>query len=863
MPPKTISQTKWVKCLVASVTDTSQPKGSLSRLSNLLFTRRGGLKTCDGSLIISALNGSLALGSGPWTEVTLFQPVNVSRYYVGLRKDLTSQLSSPTGLAVADGGAGGTLANATYRYVVTANDGAGGETTISNEFVFANPGAHKANLTWNSVTNAVNYNVYRTAPGGAAGTEVFITSVATTAFIDDNSITPGTATPPVVNSTQQCVLFHIPANSYGAGNILAVFPADAFLAVDGTPGGTGGGGGSGPGGGPGSTPSSGNPPTPQGGNTGNLSPLPQFAQFVGKLFMALGNGFAPQILTDPSTVAPITNTFTATYPDWQTATLYSIGDIIKPSANNAGNFVFKVLQGGTSGGAAPTFPQTANQQVNDNQIIWQNIGLGNTAPAPRGAAHAVVYAGSLWVLNTNPTTTSDNLDGPNCLKMSDLNNPTSWNPLNVAFLSKDDGDQGTGLLSFTIADVGIASTSALFAFKNFKTFQIIGVFGATDFQILEVQTDMGCIAPRSISFAPGFGGVRLTHLGVAVLDGIRDKLISEDIRPYLFSETNTPDIVPMDWNYAYLSKGAQTANPPMYVLAIPLALQNIVLGSFGNEVNFTTVAGASTWTTAPQFFRVAKVIRQPDGTLFESALTLEKVINVPAGNNTQVVVQISAPDPDAVFYSIYWGAIAGTYTQFIRPTPAQMVAGFVLSGPTSLTTQGSLLNGVGGLTRLLCYDLVFKGWTIIDLPFAISVLKQVRAPGTQPITVIGGFSDAAIRRIQAGDTTFDGAAVAWKMKTAKVFADGETRRVFYRSLQMRGFGSATGIIIVPNYNSSSGVAGPPVIYTLGSNGFHLTSDLLTTALDADASISGTGPVEIDSVDWEVEPEEAGVPLVMG
>lgn len=845
--PKVVSQLRFVKGLVSTTNDQSQPKGSLPRLSNLLYTRRGGLKTCDGSLIISLFNGSLQFGSGPWTELFLFQPVNVSRYYIGVKKELTAHLGAPTGNVAIDAGAGGTLAGGTYRYVITSLDGAGGESTVSNEASVTIANNHLIGISWNPVNFVGNggYRIYRTVVNGAPGSETLIATLGSTGTsFQDNGGFPNTGTlPPAFDTTQTCQFYRIPATSYSFANIIQTFPADPFVPQDGTPGGTGGGGGVAPGQAP-----SGNPPTALGGFTGNLSPLPQIVQFVGKAVLALGNGFAPQLFTDPNIIGAITNSFTATYPDWQTATAYNIGDIIKPSANNAGNFIFKATQGGISGGAAPTFPQTQNQQVADNKIIWQNIGIGNTAPAPRGAAHAVVYAGSLWVLNTSPTTTTDNLDGPNALKMSDINNPTSWNPLNVAFLSKDDGDQGTGLLAFTIADVGIVSTSALFAFKNFKTFQIIGVFGSSNFQILEVQTDMGCIAPRSISYVPGFGGMRLTHLGVAVLDGLRDKLISEDIRPYLFDEPNTPDILALDWNYAYLSKAAQFANPPMYVLAVPIALNPIT------GVNVTTTASGGATFAGLHFFRVSKIT-----TTGETAVSVEFTQTI--ANNIAVVITIPS-DTTAISYRIYHGSLTGAYTAYA--TVANTGGTFNITNVSFFTTSGNLNYGFGQLTRLLCYDLVFKCWAIIDLPFAISVLKQVRAPGTQPITIVGGYNDASVRRIQAGDLDFDGTPIQWQLRTPKIYGDGGSRRVYYRNLNIRGIGNATAIAIVPNYNNGTpATAGPPVIYTLGNNGFHVTSDLLTTALDADATISGSGVMEIDSIDWEVDELPTGAPLVFG
>jgi hypothetical protein len=845
---RTITQRDWRKGLIAVTPDQDQPKNSIARISNLLYTRRGGLRTCDGSLIISLRNGTLQTTDGPWTEIFLFQPVNVSRYYIGIKKDLSTQLAAPTGLAVVDGGAGGTLAAATYRYEVTALDGAGGETTASAEVAFVNPGAHKANVSWNVVTNATGYNVYRTAAGGGVGTEVFITTVSTNAFVDDNSITPGTATPPTINSTQQVLFYRIPATSYTGANILATFPADLINPIDGTPGGQGGGGGGGGG-------SSGGPPTPQGGIVGNTSPLPQIVQFANKAFLALGNGFPAQIFTDPSTVTAISNTFTSVYPDWQTATIYAIGDIIKPSVNNAGGFIFKATQGGTSGGAAPTFPQTQNQQVADNKIIWQNIGLGSTVPAPRGAAHVVVYAGSLWVLNTNPTTTSDNLDGPSALRMSDLNNPTSWNPLNTAFLDRDDGDQGTGLAAMTIAESGIPPTGSLIAFKNFKTFQINGVFGSSNFSIQRAQTDMGCIAPRSIEFCPGFGIIRLSHLGFSLFDTTRDKVLSDDIRPFLFSDSLLPDINSMDWNFAYFSKAAQTADPPMYVAAIPIALLN--LPSTGGATGFSlalVVDVASDWIQGNYFWRVYQAV----GPSSFRAVSNEVQFNVFIAQRDVQFTPPSTVPAGVTGYRVFCGTSSGNYTRF-QDCSATSPTTFI--GFADMPNSGSPQVGTGGLTRLCCYDLVLKAWAIIDLPFSISVLRQVRAPGTEPITIIGGFNDGSVRRIQANDATWDGTPINWSFRPAEILGSGGTSRVFYERVAIRGLGDPSTIQLVPTYNGTDDVSQAPMNYTFGSNQFQSMLDLLTTAMNAHVTVNGSGRVEIDALDYEVEQLPAGAPPV--
>jgi hypothetical protein len=155
--------------------------------------------------------------------------------------------------------------------------------------------------------------------------------------------------------------------------------------------------------------------------------------------------------------------------------------------------------------------------------------------------------------------------------MSDSNNPNSWNPVNTAFVGRQDGSQITGLCPFTIAALGISPTGSLCIFKEFTTYQFIGVFGTTSFEIQPAQTNLGCIAARSIQFLPGFGVVRFTHLGFAVFDGINDRLISEDIRPYLFGGVDSEaDLTPVDPTYCYLSQSAQTVAPPMYLCATPL-----------------------------------------------------------------------------------------------------------------------------------------------------------------------------------------------------------------------------------------------------------------------------------------------------
>lgn len=284
----------------------------------------------------------------------------------------------------------------------------------------------------------------------------------------------------------------------------------------------------------------------------------------------LGAGSGATMATTITTI-PLTSSFTAAFPSWSASTAYGLNSVVQPTAPN-GHF-YKCIQAGTSGTAQPTFPTGTGQRVYDAGVIWQEAGTSvSAAPPPPGAGHIGVYSGALWVWNTSPTNTAGGLDGPCSLRMSDINNLGSWNPINQAFLDKDDGTEGMGLSAFTITAQGIPPQGSLVAFKNFSTYQILGLFGAPNFAIQRVKTDMGATSPRTLQYVPGFGICRFTHLGVGVFDGVDDRVISEEVRPYLFpsNDSDVTDITVMDANYSAVAWAAQTASPPLYALAIPI-----------------------------------------------------------------------------------------------------------------------------------------------------------------------------------------------------------------------------------------------------------------------------------------------------
>lgn len=487
------------------------------------------------------------------------------------------QLGEVSGLtATGVNVAGGTLTpGTTYQYGVLALDGQQNSSAGMATSIVLPGGMNAVQLTWSVVLGAGSYIIIGNT-GTPSVTSPIITQVFQPNFAQNASglVTPTTATYTDVGTTEDInnfpyglivwgtnntigplLLYSLASinaanNQYNDPVLLAQFPSRGSDAA---------------------IPS--NPPvSANGGLSGASGQVPQMIQFAGTVTIALGNGFPLQI-TDGTTVTPVTNTFTATYPQWAASTTFLVNDVVQPLTPNG--FIFICIQGGQTGASEPGWNTGSGQTTTDNQALWQQNGQLTTSPAPPGAAHQINHAGSLWVFNTAPKNTADGLNGPSSLVMSDTNNANSWNPLNQAFIGKDDGSEGMGLASFTIAELGISPLGSLLVFKNFNTYQIVGVFGAQDFTIQEAQTDMGCLAPRSIKFLSGYGIVRMSHLGFAMYDGIRDRLVSEQIRPYIFGmpSTGSPGLTPItgiDLKHIYLIKSDLTISPPMYIAGAPL-----------------------------------------------------------------------------------------------------------------------------------------------------------------------------------------------------------------------------------------------------------------------------------------------------
>ena len=893
MAAKIISQKKFAK-LVASTSPLAQPPGALTRISNLLFTTRGSLQIADGSYSIGKLPAPFISPAA----IAAFVAFASGQYplYPVLATPGVNLLADVTGVTVASTGSSGNSAGSYFFSVVAVGAGSihtNGFATSAMAKLTAASAFAGVNLTWGAVPGAVSYSVYYLQTGSLAAGALLASGITGLSYSFTGALTPGSAsipnlntsyvlqlligsvTPPsltvgfvtvssgqfpsqapqpaqlapgdpnfvfdtiggasntytpsvdpasvtatantgspsdvetilidgwpsVVLAAGASVVLNInvsgaitisaPPTSLGLGTVTYNYSVDggatwypffqqsssaatyswsqslavslpstlanldnlqvqivanislSLYGVD-----TGTAMATGANSGPSVTTTVHSSFSPYGGTSGVAGVLPAMLEFAGQEILILGNGYAPQTC-NPSLgalAAPtaLLNTFNAAYPIWQSAVTWITGAQVTDGTN-----YYTATQGGVSGATAPSPWNTAlGAETADGSVIWTSQGPIVASIAPRGAAHAVAYAGSLWLANTSPSNTSDGLDGPSCLKMSDSNNPNSWNPVNTAFIGRQDGTQITGLCSFTIAALGISPTGSLCVFKEFITYQVIGVFGSTSFEIQPAQTNLGCIAARSIQFLPGFGVVRFSHLGFAVFDGINDRLISEDIRPYLFGGVDSEaDLTPVDPTYIYRAQSAQTIAPPMYLCAMPL------------------------------------------------------------------------------------------------------------KGSSS------------ALTRLFCYDLVMKAWTVLDLPWTIDSMNTVAAGEGYPL-VLAGKSDGTIQRMQSGDLTWDAGAtdqsnVAWSFRSPDVFGEGGSQRIFYEQATIRGYGSPTMVqSILANLwldGQQIGSQGIDVVPQGGSNLFEARVKIFRSGYRAHIDFSGNNggaAGTIDSVDWAVVPKSS-------
>jgi len=745
----------------------------VQRISNLIYTVRGALQTVPGTKVLAAYNGSVNPSSGIIVlGMSAFPSSPLALPSIILLVNNPNHIATP-GIPTLTAATGGTLTpGLTYAYRIVASDPSGLHTTAAGPEQTITLGAGKTavQISWTAVPGAAFYQVWGRSPGAENryGSPIITadTNVVPTSFTDDGTTLTVVGTLPVVdNGTTKTSLVNInpvwdgsTPISYTSGNMFSSYPLIQVLSpFQQTPGRWGENLLA-----PNSGFTSGSPNTGVFG-PGQPGPLPQFIPFgswngtnvISMMILCLGNSYPPQFFSEFSTQSdPITNTFTISYPQWVASSPYQVGVVVVPNPSNG--HVYQCIQAGISGASQPTFPTTAANTVKDGQAIWQEIGSDTANSAPPGMAHGALYGDALWAWNTYPSNTIDGLNGPSALRMSDVGNINSWNPLNTVFIDRDDNQEGMGIAPIGVAETGIIPTGVLVAFKNYSTYVINGLMGASDFSINKAKTDLGCIAPRSIQYVAELGSlIRLTHRGFATFDGINDTIISDVIEPYIIPQIQQPsDISPIDWFYAWFSKATVSTNPRAYICLCP------------------TIASET-------------------------------------------------------------------------------------------VQQGGLL------TRAFIYDISLKAWAIADLAIPIASIYSLPLNYSLPVTYLGAYNDSTIRRWMANDPDWEeNGLITWKFRTPDVFGSSEASKIYLDKLLLRGLGLGVPQSVTINLNESETTdanRAPAAVpfstspATIGTR-FQSIAQIGQTSMNANADITGSGQIEIDSVEWVVDDRPQGTPM---
>jgi hypothetical protein len=231
-------------------------------------------------------------------------------------------------------------------------------------------------------------------------------------------------------------------------------------------------------------------------------------------------------------------------------------------------------------------------------------------------------------------------------------------------------------------------------------------------------------------------------------------------------------------------------------------------------------------------------------------------------------ITITLPQNGVSSWRIYFGTTSKGENEYVAASGGTITV--IITNSTTFTPGVPQLSLGGALTRLFCYDLILKAWTIVDLPFQIATLKQFRTPGSAPITVMGGFFDSGIRRWQAGDPQWDagatlegnGTGVQWSFRDAEVFTEGGTVNLFHNQVIMRGDGGPSAIQVTPQLNGNLQSIINAALIALGSNQYEARVRILQTAENLNLSVSGIGPATVESISYEVVPKPAGAAIII-
>lgn len=425
--------------------------------------------------------------------------------------------------------------------------------------------------------------------------------------------------------------------------------------------------------------------TASGGIKGLTGPVPQMVMCPNNLMvLCLGNGIFPYAIT-----------------------------------SNAGSGFIPVLLGSTT-----ITPPPAGQHV------------------PVAIAHGLFHAGIFWAANTWVTNHANGLDGPSALRQSNVNDPTTYNTTNSTFVSKNDGDEITAIAAFSIAEAGIAPAGNVVIYKNKTTWLASpNLISSTAFTLTQAQTDMGCVAPRSVRYVAPLGQFRLTHKGLALFDGLRDTLLTDSSVQSIFDNRDNA-AKNLDWNFAYLSKGFYVDDPSMYGLLYPKIggegatgrMSGLLLYDIRNQA-FTTANLLSAGLNAGGHYSSVYSFNPPGG----------KVILLLASSDVGKIYKWqtgAATDPNG--NQVSWTFTTAEVFNFERPSDPLFIDSLIIkgSGSGSITSVTANINGSASSITLLSSQVPDQNYAgagtdwQVDVKVNQTVMNMnVTISGTGPVNI--------------------------------------------------------------------------------------------------------------------------------
>ena len=188
-----------------STTGTGLTVGTNAGNQNIVFAPNAGGQAAlvindqgTGAILTASASGATKLVLSHTGNIGIGSSNPQQALTIGSSGNVVTEMAAPSGATASLTNTGSNaLPNGNYFYKITASDGSG-ETLGSTETSVCTSASnqHTCAVSWSTVTGAVSYKIYRTSTSGSYTGTNFLTSVTTTSYTDDGSVSLTSGTPP-------------------------------------------------------------------------------------------------------------------------------------------------------------------------------------------------------------------------------------------------------------------------------------------------------------------------------------------------------------------------------------------------------------------------------------------------------------------------------------------------------------------------------------------------------------------------------------------------------------------------------------------------------------------------------------------